>query len=148
MPTPRDLQELAAARRAQAEALEELAALEERRAKLMEIVGLPSSVQSIIQIDTMDTSANAQGDGPGPKFLVKHPLPRRARQLKMSIPKVAAALTKALGRTIPRTTVRSWYAAKDGESARPIPEDAVRFFEAPPWSLPRSVWKNGISGPA
>lgn len=95
-----------------------------------------------MRIDTMSSTDTPKV--PGPKFTSRHPLTVRAKALGMSIPDVADELTKALKRKVPRTTVRSWYAPKGSDSARAIPADAVGFFEAEPWGIPRDAWKNGI----
>ena len=95
-----------------------------------------------MRLDTMSSTDTPKVSGP--KFTSRHPLPVRAKALGKSIPDVAAELTKALRRNVPRTTVRSWYLPKGDESARPIPADAVKFFEADPWDIPRDAWKNGI----
>jgi len=95
-----------------------------------------------MRIDTMSSTDTPKVSGP--KFTSRHPLPIRAKALGKSIPDVAAEVTKALKRNVPRTTVRSWYAPKGSESARAIPADAVKFFEADPWGITRDAWKNGI----
>jgi hypothetical protein len=95
-----------------------------------------------IGIDTMSSTDTQKVAGP--KFASRHPLPTKAKALGKSIPDVAAEISKALKRKVPRTTVRSWYASKDGDAGRPIPADAVKFFEADPWGIPRAAWKNGI----
>jgi hypothetical protein len=106
---------------------------------------LPSNVQ----YDTLDAMNTSEIDTrraiAGRKFTTKHPLTAKAKAMKTPIKDVAEQLSKKLKRTIPRTTVRSWYAPKDSGDGRPIPEDAVRFFEADPWNIPRAAWKNGIS---
>jgi hypothetical protein len=103
------------------------------------------------QYDTLDAMNTSEIDTrpgvPGRKFTTRHPLTAKAKALKIPIKDVAEQLSKKLKRTIPRTTDRSWYAPKDSGDGRPIPEDAVKFFEADPWDIPRSAWKNGISEP-
>jgi hypothetical protein len=96
-------------------------------------------------LDTMSSVDSQVPAARGRKFTARHPLPARAKALGKAIHVVAADVSKALERKIPRTTVRSWYAPKGTESARPIPEDAVRFFEGEPWGIPRGAWKNGIT---
>jgi hypothetical protein len=93
-------------------------------------------------LDTMDATANATAPPRGPRFTSGHPLVIRAKKLKRSMPAVAAELTKALGWTISRTVVRSWYAPAGDVAARPIPEKAVKYLQQPPWRIPRSAWRD------
>jgi hypothetical protein len=131
----------------------------ERRRQLIAESGLPpglaervlreSTLTSVSKVsNTLDTMSTAEMQIPTPrgrKFTARHPLPARAKALGKPIRVVADDISKALKRKIPRTTVRSWYAAKGSESARPIPRDAIAFFEAPPWNIPPEAWKNGTS---
>lgn len=142
----------------EAESLEKTAAAYLARAKQLRSVAAAiralqkeSALPLREQYDTLDAMNTSEIDTrpgiPGRKFTTRHPLTAKAKALKIPIKDVAEQLSKKLKRTIPRTTVRSWYAPKDSGDGRPIPEDAVKFFEADPWDIPRSAWKNGISEP-
>jgi len=110
--------------------------------ELLEKLSSTARVYPDTPIDTMSSAQIEESGTPGPKFSAKHPLPARIKALHMSTPKVAKELSKALGRKIVRTVVRSWYLPKGHDDARPIPLDAVAFFEREPWNIPRSAWKN------
>lgn len=112
---------------------------------LLEKLSLTSVSVVSKHIDTMPATTQDQILPPrGPKFAERHPLITRAKALGKSMPAIAGDLTKALKRPVARTTVRSWY-TQDPGSARPIPEDAVKFFESEPWRISRSAWRNGTS---
>ena len=154
--TPAQLRELADRLEADAKRQRASAAAQEERAR--QLRGAADTIEAIramgplttVSINDMRLDTMSMADTPkvsGPKFTSRHPLPIRAKALGKSIPDVAAELTKALKRNVPRTTVRSWYLPKGDESARPIPADAVKFFEADPWGISRDAWKNGIKDP-
>jgi hypothetical protein len=84
-------------------------------------------------IDTMDAETAATR---GARLETKHPGAKKIREVDGSIARFAAKhRTHA-------TTVRSWYAT--GEAAREIPKRFADLLSKPPYSIPPSVWRNGV----
>lgn len=84
-------------------------------------------------IDTMDAETSATR---GARLETKHPGAKRIREVDGSIARFAAK-HKAHA-----TTVRSWYAT--GEAAREIPRRFADLLAKPPYSIPLTVWRNGV----
>lgn len=144
-PLDREMARIAAKReRAAAEVAELDRQLEVLKRAQQELIGalveehrnesLHNAHSSARIIDTMDAETTTTR---GARLETKHPGAKKIREVDGSIAKFAAKhRTHA-------TTVRSWYAT--GEAAREIPRRWADLLAKPPYSIPVSVWRNGIA---
>ncbi len=96
-----------------------------------EVLHNPHSSSKII--DTMDAETSVRGARLG----TKHPAALKIRKIDKSIARFADK------HGLESTTVRSWYAT--GVAARKIPKKYVDILSKPPYSIPVTVWRNGVS---
>lgn len=86
-----------------------------------------------VLIDTMIAETSVRGA----RLETKHPAALKIRKVDKSIARFADK------NGLKDTTVRSWYAT--GVAAREIPRKYADLLAKPPYSIPLSAWRNGIS---